>query len=456
MLILRIRIEDSGVACHTQLGDIAYMSLLPEPWLRGPIQGVHPLLTPILYTFQQAREDLAKHTGPLTASQIWATPHGFGSVGFHIRHIAGSTGRLMTYLEGRELNAEQMSRLQAEEQSGVQGRDELLSELDRAFVRAEAQVRALKPETLAEARAVGRKHLPTTVIGLLMHIAEHIQRHVGQAVSAAKLASAGAGRIDQFFESNGVRIRYVEEGSGEPVVLIHGFTQNADRGWIDTGVFQELAKRYRTIALDCRGHGKSGKPHDPKQYGWEMARDAVRLLDHLGIPKAHMAGYSMGGGIVIRLLTLAPERFLTATLGGIAAGLSGVHLEPWAAEIERGSMRSLILALSPDNRPQPTEEQIRQTSATFLAGNDRVALASLLRSPDRMVTQDDLTPVQVPVLGVSGTEDPALQGLNGLKPLMAQLTVVAIEGAAHGDAFARPEFLQAIQQFLAAHPSAHR
>jgi uncharacterized damage-inducible protein DinB len=190
MLILRIRFGTRGVACRTQVGDIAYMSLLPEPWLRGPIQGVHPLLTPILYTFQQAREDLAKYTSPLTASQIWARPHGFGSVGFHIRHIAGSTGRLMTYLDGRELTPDQISLLQAEEQSGFQGREELLAELDRAFVKAEAEVRALNPGTLTEARAVGRKHLPTTVIGLLTHIAEHIQRHVGQAISAAKLASA--------------------------------------------------------------------------------------------------------------------------------------------------------------------------------------------------------------------------------------------------------------------------
>jgi uncharacterized damage-inducible protein DinB len=156
--------------------------------MRGPIPGVDPLLAPILYTFQQAREDLRKYTEGLTAERIWATPHGFGSVGFHIRHIAGSTDRLITYLEGRELTPEQMSFVRGEEQPCTEGREELLAQMEAVFQRAEATVRALDPATLAEPRWVGRKRLPTTVIGLLTHIAEHIQRHIGQAISAAKLS----------------------------------------------------------------------------------------------------------------------------------------------------------------------------------------------------------------------------------------------------------------------------
>jgi len=160
----------------------------PEPWMRGPIEGVNPLVAPILYTLQQAREDLGKYTEGLTAGQIWATPHGFGSVGFHIRHIAGSTDRLMTYLEGRELTRDQLSVLHGEEQPGSEGREELLAQMEAAFQRAEATVRAIDPATLAEPRWIGRKRLPTTVAGLLTHIAEHIQRHIGQAISAAKLS----------------------------------------------------------------------------------------------------------------------------------------------------------------------------------------------------------------------------------------------------------------------------
>ena len=165
------------------------MSELPEPWLRGRVTGVDPLLAPILFSFEQAREDLAKCTDGLSNEQIWATPFGFGSVGFHIRHIAGSTERLMTYVEGEQLSDAQMTAMRQEEEPGATC-EELLAVLDAAFRSAETVVRALNPATLPEAREVGRKRLPTTVAGLLTHIAEHTQRHVGQAISAAKLAQA--------------------------------------------------------------------------------------------------------------------------------------------------------------------------------------------------------------------------------------------------------------------------
>src|SRR5687768_5133960 len=92
------------------------------------------------------------------------------------------------------------------------------------------------------------------------------------------LASA---QQDQFFDSNGVRIRYVEQGQGEPVVLVHGFGNTIEGGWMEPGVFQNVAKSYRVIAFDLRGHGKSGKPHDPAAYGRELPLDIIRLLDHL-------------------------------------------------------------------------------------------------------------------------------------------------------------------------------
>jgi uncharacterized damage-inducible protein DinB len=155
--------------------------------MRGPIPGVDPLLAPILYSFQQAREDLAHWTEGLTPEQLWARPHGFGSVGFHLRHIAGSTDRLMTYLIGDQLDTEQLAFMKSEHNPGA-AREELLGVLDQAFRKAEAVVRSLDPAKLAEPRGVGRKQLPTTVAGLLTHIAEHTQRHVGQAISAAKWA----------------------------------------------------------------------------------------------------------------------------------------------------------------------------------------------------------------------------------------------------------------------------
>jgi uncharacterized damage-inducible protein DinB len=158
-----------------------------EPWMRGPIEGVPTLLAPLLYSFQQAREDLSHHTEGLTQAQLWATPHGFGSVGFHLRHIAGSTERLTTYLEGRQLSEAQLDFLKHEHDPGA-SREELLDAMDAVFERAEAVVRALDVARIEDAREIGRKKLPTTVIGLLTHIAEHTQRHVGQAISAAKLA----------------------------------------------------------------------------------------------------------------------------------------------------------------------------------------------------------------------------------------------------------------------------
>ncbi|MBZ5724649.1 MAG: DinB family protein [Acidobacteriia bacterium] len=163
--------------------------MVPEPWLRGPISGVHPLIAPILYSFQQAREDLARFTEGLTPERLWASPHGFGSAGFHIRHIAGSTERLMSYLQNRELTADQMNALREEGQPLGLGREELLAVLEKALREAELVAREIDPATLVEPRRVGRKGLPTTVIGLLTHIAEHTQRHVGQAISACKWSS---------------------------------------------------------------------------------------------------------------------------------------------------------------------------------------------------------------------------------------------------------------------------
>jgi uncharacterized damage-inducible protein DinB len=156
---------------------------MEEPWLRGPIPGVDPLTAPVLYAFTQSREDLAHYTQGLTPHQLWTT-----SVGFHIRHISRSTDRLLTYLEGRQLTKEQLG----EGEPGA-SREELLAEMDAVFARAEALVRTIDPATLRDAREVGRKRLPTTVIGLLTHIAEHTQRHVGQAISAVRSIGAQGG-----------------------------------------------------------------------------------------------------------------------------------------------------------------------------------------------------------------------------------------------------------------------
>ncbi len=114
------------------------MGALPEAWMRGPIPDIDPLVAPVLYSFQQAREDVARLTEGLTKEQIWATPHGLGSVGFHLRHIAGSTSRLITYLQGGTLSAAQLEHLAMEKEPAGLGRDELLALLEETFRATEA------------------------------------------------------------------------------------------------------------------------------------------------------------------------------------------------------------------------------------------------------------------------------------------------------------------------------
>ena len=119
-----------------------------------------------------------------------------------------------------------------------------------------------------------------------------------------------------FFDSDGVNIRYVDDGQGSPVLLIHGITSSLD-SWTETGKFDELVgEDYRAIALDLRGHGQSDWPTSPDKYGMEMVEDGRRLLDHLGISRAHIVGYSMGGKIAAKFAELYPERTSSLTIGG--------------------------------------------------------------------------------------------------------------------------------------------
>lgn len=163
--------------------------LTNEPWLRGPIEEVHPLLAPILYSFQQAREDLRRCTEGLTTDQLWARPMGLGAIGFHIRHIGGSVERLMSYAMGGQLTDAQLGELEREMASG-QALAGLLNDLARRFRAAEQQVRTLDAARLTEPREVGRKRLPSTLGGLLTHIAEHTQRHVGEVIVTVKVIRA--------------------------------------------------------------------------------------------------------------------------------------------------------------------------------------------------------------------------------------------------------------------------
>jgi hypothetical protein len=158
---------------------------VPEPWLRGPLPDVCPLIQPVFFSFIQVREDLARHCAGVTREQVWRRVGGT-SLGFHLKHVAGSVDRLTTYLLGSQLSEEQLRMLSAESQ-GSETADELLGLVDRALTASEKRLRELNPESIYDSRAVGRKRLPTTVIGLLVHLSEHTQRHLGQAITTAQL-----------------------------------------------------------------------------------------------------------------------------------------------------------------------------------------------------------------------------------------------------------------------------
>ena len=263
---------------------------------------------------------------------------------------------------------------------------------------------------------------------------------------------------DQFFDSNGVKIRYVEQGQGPAVVLIHGYTGTAERHWINPGVFADLAKDHRVIAVDCRGHGKSDKPRDPKAYGREMGQDIVRLLDHLKIRRAHIVGYSMGAIIAGQLLTTHADRFLTATFVAHHAVRSWTakddeEAEAWARDLEGETpFKSLVLALLPAGAPVPSDEEIRTRMAPLVAANDVKALAAYNRGRRALtVTDAELAAVRVPTLGIIGSADPSAGTMRELKTFLPALSVVVVEGAEHGGErgiLRRPEFLPALREFL--------
>ncbi|BBK31263.1 pimeloyl-ACP methyl ester carboxylesterase [Stella humosa] len=263
---------------------------------------------------------------------------------------------------------------------------------------------------------------------------------------------------DRYFDSAGVPIRYVEAGGGEPVILLHGFSSSLDEGWVERGVVDELARSHRVVAFDSRGHGKSGQPHDPAAYGPEMGRDAIRLMDHLGLPRAHVMGYSMGAHVAAQLVTRSPARFASLILGGAVGRLDWseadqARVDIEAAELDQGLLSSQILRLWPKDQPVPSAGELKAISARRLAGKDPLALAAARRSnPEQVVTLADLAATPVPLLGIVGTADPYRKDFERLRTARPGMELVLIEGAAHGNAVGRPEYVAAVRGFLARQP----
>lgn len=294
--------------------------------------------------------------------------------------------------------------------------------------------------------------LPRTVLGLL-----------ASALLWTASAPAQTAVPDQFFDSHGVKIHYVDIGRGEPIVLIHGFSSSLDANWGRTRVIEKLAKDFRVIAFDVRGHGLSDKPHDAASYGLNVVEDVTRLLDHLNIAKAHIVGYSMGGAITGKFITLHPDRVITATFGASAPRLG------WPAQADRDAttlaesleqghgVKPLILRLAPPNEPTPSDDVIEQESRAIMGRNDPLALAAVQRgNKEQAVTLLEVRALKMPLQMVVGSADPIRAGVGPMTTIKPDVKVVIIEGATHSglrSAAARAEFVGAIHDFVAAHRS---
>jgi DinB superfamily len=174
------------------------VSELPEPWMRGTHEDLDPVRRAVVHALELAEEDVAKWCGELTDAMMFARPGGLAPVAFHLRHIARSLDRLLTYAEDRWLDDDQLAALRTEMDAGTAA--EVLTEFGEGIITAKLRVRDIAPKRFDEPRAIGRKRLPTNVAGLLIHCAEHTARHVGQAVTTVKVERVA--RSFEFPKSN--------------------------------------------------------------------------------------------------------------------------------------------------------------------------------------------------------------------------------------------------------------
>jgi pimeloyl-ACP methyl ester carboxylesterase len=245
----------------------------------------------------------------------------------------------------------------------------------------------------------------------------------------------------QSFDSGGVRIAYVDEGEGEPILLIHGFASNVVTNWIDSHWVRTLTQAgRRVIAYDNRGHGQSEKLYDPALYGAPMmAEDARRLLDDLGIARVDVLGYSMGARIAAFLVFAHPERVRSVIFGGL-----GINMV-------RGMVGSgpLARALEAPRLEDITNETAR-SFRTFAeqTKSDLRAIAACMRGPREKVTVEQLALITVPVLVAVGSEDVIGGSGAELAALIPGAQFLDIPGRDHMKAVGDARFKQGVLDFL--------
>lgn len=224
------------------------------------------------------------------------------------------------------------------------------------------------------------------------------------------------------FQSDGVKIHYTVQGKGDPVILIHGLFSTAQMNWGLPGVISELAKTRQVIAPDCRGHGQSDKPADAGDYGVKMVEDVVRLMDHLKIQQADIAGYSMGGMITLKLLVLHPGRVRSAVLGGMGWLQDGSPLQGFWANTGGGKR----------------------------AAKSGAAEACMKGFAQFAVTEKEVRDIKVPFAVVVGDRDPckALY-VEPLRKVRPDVPVKVIEDAGHIACILKPGFRKTVNDILA-------
>jgi pimeloyl-ACP methyl ester carboxylesterase len=248
-----------------------------------------------------------------------------------------------------------------------------------------------------------------------------------------------------YFDSAGIKIHYQDSGSGEAVVLVHGFASMVEHNWGGTGWIAALSEKYRVIAPDVRGHGLSDKPHAPDAYGYaSMGADVTRLMDHLGLERALLMGYSMGASIAIELMLSHPERFRAIVLGGIA------YDDGLDDKADRDAIAQAYRAVDPATIKSPVARAYRRFAESM--PNDLKALAALIDAERSPFDPAKLAAVRTPVLIVVGTNDNAIGDPKPLAKMIPGARLVMIEGRDHMTAPADQRFKDVVFEFFTGAP----
>jgi pimeloyl-ACP methyl ester carboxylesterase len=249
----------------------------------------------------------------------------------------------------------------------------------------------------------------------------------------------------QAFDSDGVCIRFIDEGDGDPVLLVHGFASSVRYNWLDPGWVSLLRRKgYRVIAYDNRGHGESEKLYEPQAYQPSaMMEDARRLLDHLGIARTDVMGYSMGARLTAFLALTHPQRVRSAIFGGLGGNMTRplAGTGPIAHALEAGSI----------------DEVVNPTARTFRAfaektGSDLAALAACIRGSREPISREMVAKIACPVLVATGTEDVIGGAAEELAQLIPGAQALPIPRRDHMLAVGDRVYKEGVLAFLAGRP----